>query len=87
MLRSGNYPPHLKQRIAGRFGHLDNAASAALLGALDTIKLQHVIAAHLSQQNNMPALARSALAGVLSCAEQWVGVADQEAGFDWRALL
>lgn len=86
-LQHGGYPPHLKQRIAGRFGHLDNTASAALLAALDTSKLQHLIAAHLSQQNNTPALARAALAGALGCAEMWVGVADQDEGFDWRALL
>ena len=86
MLQQGNYPAHLKRRIAGRFGHLDNAASAALLAALDTGKLQHLIAAHLSQQNNTPALAQTALAGVLGCAESWVGVADQDEGLDWRAL-
>jgi phosphoribosyl 1,2-cyclic phosphodiesterase len=87
MLQRGSYPPHLKRRIAGRFGHLDNAASATLLAALDNHELQHLIAAHLSHQNNTPALARAALAGVLGCAETWVGVASQEDGFDWRALL
>ena len=87
MLQRGGYPLHLKQRIAGRFGHLDNAASAALLGALDTHKLQHLIAAHLSQQNNTPVLAQSALAAVLGCAEHWVAVADQDEGFDWRTLM
>ncbi|PWB40238.1 MAG: MBL fold metallo-hydrolase [Rhodocyclales bacterium] len=86
MLRHGGYPPHLIRRIAGRFGHLDNAASAALLAALDTRKLRHVIAAHLSQQNNTPALARKALAETLGCSESWVGIADQDAGFDWRDL-
>ncbi|MBK9595992.1 MAG: MBL fold metallo-hydrolase [Rhodocyclales bacterium] len=87
MLQRGGYPPHLKRRIAGRFGHLDNAAAAALLAGLDTSRLQHLIAAHLSQQNNLPALARSAMAEVLGCAEQWVGVADQDTGFSWRALI
>lgn len=86
MLLRGGYSPHLKRRIASRFGHLDNKTSAALLAALDTHKLQHLIAAHLSQQNNTPALARTALASVLGCAEAWVGVADQDEGFDWRAL-
>lgn len=87
MLRRGGYPPHLKRRIAGRFGHLGNAASALLLATLDNRKLQHLIAAHLSQQNNTPAMARRALASVLGCAETWVGVADQETGLDWRELL
>lgn len=87
MLQQGGYPPHLKRRIAGRFGHLDNAAAAALLSGLDTSRLQHLIAAHLSQQNNTPSLARTALAGVLGCGEDWVGVAEQDDGFDWRTLL
>lgn len=86
MLRHGNYPPRLRRRIGGRFGHLDNAAAAALLAALDTRKLQHLVAAHLSEQNNTPALARAALAGVLGCAPAWVGVADQDEGFAWRDL-
>ena len=33
MLAGGRYPPHLKRRIAGRFGHLDNAAAARAAGA------------------------------------------------------
>lgn len=86
MLRQGNYPPPLQRRIGGRFGHLDNTAAAALLAALDTRKLQHLIAAHLSQQNNTPQLARAALASVLGCAPSWVGVADQDEGFAWRDI-
>lgn len=86
MLQRGAYPPQLKRRVAGRFGHLDNAAAAALLATLDTRNLRHLVAAHLSQQNNTPALARSALAGVLGCDEAWVGIADQDEGFDWRSL-
>ena len=31
MLRQGRYPDHLKRRIAGPYGHLDNAAAADLL--------------------------------------------------------
>ena len=49
-------------------------------------KLKHVIAAHLSKQNNTPEMARAALAAALSCAEDWIGVADQAAGFGWREI-
>lgn len=87
MLVRGAYPWPLKQRIAGRFGHLDNQAAAALLGALDRARLQHVVAAHLSEHNNTPQLAREALAGVLGCVPAWVGVATQEEGFSWRELI
>jgi phosphoribosyl 1,2-cyclic phosphodiesterase len=86
MLRRGAYPPQLKTRIAGRLGHLDNAAAAALLATLDRRRLQHVVAAHLSEQNNCPELARAALAGALGCESEWIGVADQETGFGWREL-
>ena len=50
MLRAGPYPASLKQRVSGRFGHLDNQTAAELLARLKTPKLQHVLAAHLSKQ-------------------------------------
>jgi phosphoribosyl 1,2-cyclic phosphodiesterase len=86
MLASGPYPWPLKQRIMGGFGHLDNASAAALLTRMDCSKLKHVVAAHLSQQNNTPALARAALANALGCAPEWIAVADQETGLEWRAV-
>ena len=86
MLAEGPYPANLKARIAGRFGHLANDASAALLAALDNSRLKHIVAAHLSKQNNTSALARSALAGALDCTEDWIGIAEQDDGFDWREV-
>lgn len=86
LLESGPYPPSLKRRIAGRLGHLDNPASARLLSQLDGRRLRHVVAAHLSETNNRPDLARAALAGALGCAPDWIGVATQEGGFAWRGL-
>lgn len=86
LLWGGEYPKWLKERIGGPFGHLDNAASGRLLAALDRTRLRHVIAAHLSQQNNTEALARAALAAALGCEADWVGVATQDEGFGWRDL-
>lgn len=86
LLWSGDYPKWLKERIAGPFGHLSNAASERLLAALDRSRLRHVIAAHLSQHNNRPALAREALARAMGCAAEWIGLATQEDGFAWREL-
>jgi phosphoribosyl 1,2-cyclic phosphodiesterase len=86
MLEGGPYPPSLKARIASRLGHLDNATSAAILAALDRSRLKHVVAAHLSQTNNTPALARAALARALACDPQSIPVATQEEGFSWRDL-
>lgn len=87
MLRDGPYPPMLKQRVAGRFGHLDNSAAARLLANLDNGRLQHVIAAHLSEKNNTPELAREALSTVLNCDPEWIGVAMQTNGFGWRQVF
>lgn len=86
MLANGDYPYPLKQRIAGRFGHLDNDAAAGILGRIDASRLKHLVAAHLSKQNNTPELARAALATALGCAPDWIGIADQAAGFDWREV-
>ena len=84
MLWAGGYPKWLKQRIAGPFGHLDNGGAERLLAALDRSRLRHVIAAHLSQQNNRPQLARAALARAMGCEESWIGLATQDEGFGWR---
>ena len=86
MLWNGAYPKWLKERIGGPFGHLDNRDSERLLGALDRSRLRHVIAAHLSQQNNRPELARAALARAMGCVEEWIGLATQDEGFGWRDL-
>ena len=84
LLMGGPYPASLKQRVAGRFGHLCNADAAHLVEALDRCNLRHIVAAHLSKQNNTRELAAKALAAVLCCEESWVGIADQDEGFDWR---
>jgi phosphoribosyl 1,2-cyclic phosphodiesterase len=87
LLQNSVYPPFLKERIGGRFGHLSNAASAKLLSALDCGALQHCVAAHLSRQNNSPDHARQAFASALGCAPDWIGVADQATGLAWRSLI
>ncbi len=60
MLKDGPYPWSLKQRVLSRVGHLSNTAAAEFLlrdydGGAHTIVL-----GHLSEQNNMPELARFA---------------------------
>ncbi|MHB9117940.1 MAG: MBL fold metallo-hydrolase [Burkholderiales bacterium] len=86
MLRNGSYPAALKRRVASRLGHLSNDAAAELLKSLDNRKLQHIVAAHLSEQNNRPELAQQALGRALNCDSEWVMLADQENGFGWRQL-
>ena len=86
MLAAGPYSDALKARVGGSLGHLSNAQAGHLLAQLDTSRLQHLVAAHLSDKNNRPALAQAALAGVLACEPDWIGVADQEQGLDWRII-
>lgn len=87
LLKRGSYPPALKARILGRYGHLDNAMARDFLAKVKSARLQHVVAAHLSEENNRPELARQALAAALGCEESWIGVADQETGCDWRQIV
>jgi phosphoribosyl 1,2-cyclic phosphodiesterase len=86
MLMRGDYPPSLKQRVGGRYGHLNNQEAAQLLAKLDTGRLQHLVAAHLSRKNNTPQLAACALSKALGCEQNWITVATQETGFPWREI-
>ncbi|WP_307189670.1 MBL fold metallo-hydrolase [Azohydromonas lata] len=86
MLAAGPYPWVLKRRISGRFGHLENSLSAALLQRLHHAGLRHVVAAHLSRQNNTPELAAQALAAALGTGVQDVLVADPVHGCGWLDL-
>lgn len=86
LLAQGDYPVSLKQRIASRFGHLNNCSAAELVARVNHSKLQHLVAAHLSESNNSPQLARTALAAALNCSEDWIAVADQQHGLDWRQV-
>lgn len=56
LLLDGPYPPHLKQRIRSRHGHLSNEDTCELLKILYHSELQAVILAHLSEVNNHPDL-------------------------------
>jgi len=86
LLAASRYSPLLKRRVGGRFGHLSNRQAADLLAELDVGRLQHLVAAHLSEENNRPELARQALCGVLDCAPDWIAVATQDDGLDWRSV-
>ena len=83
MLEQGPYPFSLKQRVAGRLGHLNNWQTAALLETLDHRRLKHLVIAHLSEQNNTPSLACDALVEKTGCERDWIKVANQKEGFDW----
>ncbi len=83
MLRNGRYPASLKQRVGGRFGHLSNRQAAGLLASMDVSGMRHIVAAHLSKQNNLPELAAQALSEVLSCRAEEITIASQAEGLAW----
>lgn len=64
MLISGNYPHELKMRIMQGNGHLSNEQTAALLQRVTSggkSRLSKVFLCHLSENNNTPAKAYSAI--------------------------
>ena len=85
MLAGGPYPPSLKQRVGGQWGHLSNAQAAGFLARLDTARLRHLAIAHISRQNNTPGLAQAAISPVAGAVANVV-YACQEEGFGWLSL-
>lgn len=67
-LRSGPYPYYLKKRILGPRGHLCNADAAAFSVTLAASGAREIVLAHLSRENNTPAMALRAVETALSAA-------------------
>ena len=67
-LRSGAYPYYLKQRILGTEGHLCNEDAAAFAVTLAEHGAGEIVLAHLSRDNNTPAMALNAVSAALSAA-------------------
>ena len=86
LLAKGAYPSQLKRRVGGPYGHLSNQQAAELISKIDIGRLQYLIAAHLSEKNNLPQLARDALTSALDRRQLDVLVADQPAGMPWQSL-
>lgn len=66
MLKMGAYPYYLKRRILSEVGHLsnDNAGNIATL-AVNGGRVQSILLAHLSKENNFPELAYETVSGIL----------------------
>jgi phosphoribosyl 1,2-cyclic phosphodiesterase len=86
MLASGEYPPMLKRRVGGPWGHLSNQQAAGFLERMDCARLRHLVMAHISQKNNSLELAKAALEPVITQVQK-VTYACQERGFGWLDLL
>jgi phosphoribosyl 1,2-cyclic phosphodiesterase len=78
MLMNGPYPWPLKQRIQSRIGHLSNKESKSLLNEVIDDRLQYIILAHLSETNNTPQKAVSAVAKALRNCPAQLTVATQD---------
>ena len=57
MLKNGDYPYYLKQRILGECGHLSNEAAAEFAVECVRAGTSDILLAHLSDENNSPQLA------------------------------
>jgi phosphoribosyl 1,2-cyclic phosphodiesterase len=82
MLQAGDYPPALKRRVGGDWGHLNNAQAAQLLRQLGGAPCGYLVVAHISEKNNCRLKAQEALLGVVDSLERVVW-ACQAGGFDW----
>ena len=83
LLEASSYPSFLKKRVAGPWGHLANHVAAELLSSVKHGHLNYVLAAHLSERNNTPDLARASLSSALSCEPTDIAVADAATGSNW----
>jgi phosphoribosyl 1,2-cyclic phosphodiesterase len=86
MLLGGSYPPALKRRVGGDWGHLNNTQAADLLRQLGGARAGHLVVAHISENNNSRHKAEEALLSVLDSLERVVW-AEQGRGFDWLPVL
>lgn len=65
MLRAGSYPRYLQDRILSDHGHLSNDQAAAAVCGLVTKRTEHLVAMHISQENNTPTTAVKSLVAAL----------------------
>ena len=85
-LSGGPYPPSLKIRVGGAYGHLNNEQTADLIRQIKHDKLQWVTALHLSEQNNDQHTVRKVLSDALDEAATDLHLASQNAGCDWLTI-
>ena len=83
LLSASSYPLFLKQRVAGSYGHLSNSQAAKVAQTVQHSGLRHVVAAHLSQQNNQPECVANALAKALSRSAKDILIASADEGCPW----
>ena len=83
MLTRGPYPPSLKRRVGGDYGHLNNTQTRELLLALPGSPPTVLVLAHLSEQNNTLEHVYAAVDGAYDPQLTSLTIAEQARGFDW----
>jgi len=83
MLNQSRYPVSLKNRVASNYGHLDNGAAIDILQSIDRSRLKHVMAGHLSKENNNPTLVREIIENTLNLTSGSVAIASQDDVSSW----
>lgn len=86
MLRQGPYSAALKMRVGSNHGHLSNDQAVALLGKLPLDDMQHLVAAHISETNNSPALVATALRDAIPAFAGHLSILAQDNPSAWFAL-
>ncbi|GAB5414688.1 MAG: MBL fold metallo-hydrolase [Congregibacter sp.] len=86
MLAVGPYPPALKRRVGGDWGHLSNVQALQLLASLAHQNIQHLVIAHISEKNNCQKRVAELLGRELPGLAQKTIFASQESGFSWLTV-
>ena len=86
LLAASGYPDFLKRRVGGPYGHLSNDSAAQIAKEVGHSGLKTIVAAHLSLQNNSPALTLASLSQAAVVVTNELVIADAATGCDWIAV-
>lgn len=86
MLASCSYPSHLKRRVGGNWGHLNNQQTADLITEINRAnQLRHLIIGHISENSNKLNLVKETLQEVTQSIPSVIYVSQNE-GSGWVSL-
>ena len=86
LLAQSAYPDFLKRRVGGLYGHLSNGVAAGMARDLMHGGLRHLVAAHLSAQNNRPELVQALMSQTLGCSATDIVIAAPLEATPWLTL-
>jgi phosphoribosyl 1,2-cyclic phosphodiesterase len=86
MLAEGPYPPSLKRRVGGDWGHLSNTQAIELLAQVNLERLRNLVIAHTSEKNNSRASIEALLESSFPGLRERTVWAEQDQGFAWINL-